>query len=201
MREALAAIDAQIAAAPPPGDDTLLALASSAGAREIQVVTLGEDPPAERRPASFHRRISARASLPAAIALLESLVGQRRETAGAAEALVLPWINRGLSSVQLIRAQDDGEPLLTVDLRQFQPDGYDRSVDASAQCRADVAPGDGSLAGLSVDTRARVDALRQRFPGPLTALPEVRLPEARPPRQVTHDPFAEATSLKRPQKE
>jgi len=189
IQESLAAIEVQVATAPPPRDADQLALDPSAGVLEIEIATLGEDPPAGNRPASFHRRISARTGLPGALTLLESLLGQSRGSSGSGEDHVLPWINRGLSSVQLIRAEDGGEPLLTVNLRQFLPDGYDLSVDASVQCGTDVEPGDGSLAGLSADTRARVDALRQRFPGPLTALPEARLPAARAPRQVAHDPF------------
>lgn len=189
MQETLAAIDARVATGPPPSEAALRSLAASAGAQALEVQTLGDDPPAEQRPASFHRRITARAGLPAAIALLESLLGQRQDDAASGEVSALPWLNRGLSSVQLVRAEDGSAPGLRIELRQFQPDWHDSPGDTSAGCWPDVAPGDGSLSGLSPATRSRVEDLRRRFPGPLTALPDADLPAARTPRQIAHNPF------------
>lgn len=189
MREALAAIDARIDAGSPPAETTLRSLATSAGAEALDVQTLGKDPPADQRPASFHRRLTARAGLPAAIAVLESLIGHRHVDAASGEVSMLPWLNRGLSSVQLVRAEDTGAPALTVELQQFQPDWHDQPDDASGGCWPKVGPGDGSLAGLSPATRSRVEDLRRRFPGPMTALPDADLPAARTPRKIAHDPF------------
>lgn len=189
MTETLAAIDARVAAAPALDNARLLSLATNAGALQVQIETLGEDPPTDQSPANRQRRITAKASLPVTVALLESLIGQRQAGDEVGQVLVSPWINRSLSSVELVRAVDGGAPMLTIVLRQFEPFWHAPPPDAASPCWPTVSPGDGKLSGLSAATRARVDEIRQRYAGPLRVPPEAALPAVRAARQVAGDPF------------
>lgn len=189
VAKALAAIDSQLTVAPTVDHAPLLALAVDVGAREVQIDAIGDDPSDALRPASFHRRIVASAGLPSTVALLESVIGHRHAPGAPGDIVVLPWINRGLSSVQLVRAEDGGKPALTIALRHFQPDWETPARRDDERCWPDVEPGDGSLDGLSAATRDRIAELMQRFPGPVDPLPDAGLPAARPARQVDRDPF------------